>query len=604
LIDQLERHFGFTGLRAGQREAIEAFAARRDVSVVMPTGGGKSLCYQLPAVVWAAEGRGPTLVVSPLIALMNDQVTALRARGIDAVALHSGMPFAEVDAGRKRLGEVALVYASPERLHNKRFQRAIERGGLAGVAIDEAHCISEWGHDFRPHYRKLDVVRQLWDVPILTATATATPRVVEEIITHLGQNDPVRVFTSFSRPNLRWSVEHLRGDKVRIERAAVLLREAGVPERGKAVVYVATRKKAKSVYEGLRKLGFAADYYHAGRKGTSRASVVQRFESGRRSVLVATTAFGMGIDQPDVRAVIHVQAPGSLEAYYQQAGRAGRDGLQATCALLYSPADAITQGRLRGPFPGALEGWRALEGYMSGGECRQQALVRWFTGEPGAACGTCDVCADGDAVRASVRTSRVETERNRQKRVARTRADVAVVLDAAQLDTIVAFVDQLAKPVGKRFVAMGLRGSRSKAAKRKKMEGNPSFGALAGVPELAIVRAVEGLLRDGRLAPRGKKYPTVWIPDKRVRPVGSSGTRSSRWRPKEGLEADLARLRRRESRRRKVKPYQVFDNATLAGICSARPATMADLEAVRGMGPTRIKRYGTVILELVARAPS
>ena len=324
--DVLREVFGYSAFRPGQQRAVDALLSGRDVQVLLPTGGGKSLCFQVPAMVWRAQGRGPLLVVSPLIALMEDQVAALQRCGVDARVVHSGMPWAEQREALDGARTADLLYVSPERIGVKRFRARLEGIAPSACAVDEAHCISEWGHDFRPAYRNLGVLKRELGLPIMALTATATPRVMADIADSLGLSDPVRIVGGFDRPNLRFSVELHRGDKVRAERCLGILNGLGIgrdPSGGRAVVYAATRKRVKAVATQLSKAGLKVAWYHAGRTDGARARAQQRFESGTHRVMVATTAFGMGIDQPDVRAVIHVQAPASLESYYQQAGRAG-----------------------------------------------------------------------------------------------------------------------------------------------------------------------------------------------------------------------------------------------------------------------------------------
>lgn len=600
--------FGHPGFRAGQRAAIEASLEGRDVEVVLPTGGGKSLCFQLPAIALARSGAGPTLVVSPLVALMEDQVASLARRGVPAVALHRGIPTPDRRRILRTLGEQALIYASPERLAGRAFRRKLASVGVARVVVDEAHCISEWGHDFRPEYLQLGILKEELGAPTMALTATATRRVMEQVRASLGLVEPVSVWGRFERDNLALSVEHHRGDKVRVERLVALLSEAGLgrdPAAGRVVVYASTRKRVRAVSTALRRAKLRAGYYHAGRTDAARARAQEAFEAGKHAVLVATTAFGMGVDLPDVRMVVHVQAPGTLEGYYQQAGRAGRDGLAARCVLLYSPGDARTQVALQGevPSPGAVAGFRALQDYIYGTSCRQAALVAHFTGTPGQPCGRCDACLDADAVRASVTRARRSLAEARDKRVAKQKAEDAVVLDAAQRDIVIAFVDHLRKPVGRTVLAGGLRGSRARRIKRARLEGNPHFGALAGLPESAIVRAVDALLDAGRLAPRGRKYPTVWMPDKRVRPPRAPGSTPKRPRAT-GLAAALKAMRRREARRRRWKPYQVFTDQLIELIVEQRPDTPEALLALRGMGARRMERFGEAILELVASHPA
>ena len=597
--ETLERVWGYSAFRPGQRRAIQAFEEGRDVQVLMPTGGGKSLCYQVPAL----RRPGITVVVSPLIALMEDQVTALQRLGVNAVALHSGMDWAALDAAREQAMAAHLLYVSPERMASKRFRGWLGRLGVTACAVDEAHCISQWGHDFRPDYQALGVVKQELGVPIMALTATATVEVMQGIRETLGLRDPVVVRGDFTRPNLRMRVEHVRGDKARVARVSELLQELGLGKAGagRVVVYAATRKRVQAVHKHLRMLGVKAGYYHAGRTALARHRAQAAFDDGRTPVLVATNAFGMGIDHPDIRLVAHVEAPDSLEAWYQQAGRAGRDGNPAVCALLYSPKDALTRMRIwrNSPTPAQEQGFKRLQDFLYGTTCRQAAIVRHFTGEAGSPCGTCDVCGDAEAVVTMVREAREEGRDRAADRRAKKRADAAVDLDDAQRQVLLDFVDALRKPLGRRVVAGGLRGSRAKATLRKGVAKNPHYGALRGVPEDAVFRAMDDLLAEGRLVTKGRKYPTLWIADKRVRPPRDPNAPPKRRRPRGPPVVEALRaLRSKEARRRRIKPYQVLQNATIDAIASALPGTTRELLEVKGMGPKRTSRYGEQILAI------
>ncbi|TWU64808.1 ATP-dependent DNA helicase RecQ [Crateriforma conspicua] len=338
--ESLLDRFGLQSFRPGQRDVIDAVADGRDCLCIMPTGGGKSLCYQLPAL----SREGTTIVVSPLIALMKDQVDALQARGIDARLLNSSLTMAEHDATIEAMasGQVKLVYIAPERLRNGRFLEAIRRVKVSLLAIDEAHCVSEWGHDFRPDYARLGAFRQRYlnNVQTIALTATATPTVRDDICGLLNLDQPSVFVTGFARTNLRFSVDHFQSDSSKDERLAQHVAQTD----GTGIIYAATRKRCEAIGDWLpERSGKRVGVYHAGLDPTQRHQVQEAFMSGKLAAIVATNAFGMGIDKSDIRYVIHYNMPGSLEAYYQEAGRAGRDGKMSGCRLLFSYQDRYIQ---------------------------------------------------------------------------------------------------------------------------------------------------------------------------------------------------------------------------------------------------------------------
>ncbi len=336
-IASLRQHFGFDDFREGQREVIGSILEGKDAVVVMPTGSGKSLCYQLPAMIL----DGVTLVVSPLIALMKDQVDALRARGLPATFINSSISESEqrarIDSLRRR--EQKLVYVAPERFRSSRFNAALQSIPISLFAVDEAHCISTWGHDFRPDYLRLrSVIGSLGRVQTLALTATATPYVRSDIIQQLGLNQPQTFVSGFDRPNLSIEVVHTERERQKISH----IRRLAKTYPGSGIIYTATRKAVEQVGLKLQSAGLSVSTYHAGMPDSVRIKAQDDFMSGRTQMIVATNAFGMGIDKPDIRFVVHYQMPGSIEAYYQEIGRAGRDGLPSTCVLLFNYADKNT----------------------------------------------------------------------------------------------------------------------------------------------------------------------------------------------------------------------------------------------------------------------
>jgi ATP-dependent DNA helicase RecQ len=626
----LQQVFGHADFRGGQAAAVDGALAGRDVVVLLPTGAGKSLCYQVPAVVEARRGQGTTIVVSPLIALMQDQVDALRGRGVLAAAINSHQGDDEqrqvVDSFLR--GELELLYVSPERAVMDGFRRMLARVRIALLAIDEAHCVSQWGHDFRPEYLRLNELRVAIgaEVPTIALTATATPRVMDEIASTLRLRQPVQVRGDFARANLSFAVEEHRKDEARLAAVVAACERAGLRGRvgpGRAIIYCSTRKKTESVSDALRAAGFAAAHYHAGRTALARERAQAAFSLSKTRVLVATNAFGMGIDYPDVRVIVHFQAPGSLEAYYQEAGRAGRDGDEARCLLLFGAADLMTQRRLKseGRASGAAsarveDALAAVERYARATRCRQQVLCAHFTG-PGsldthAVCGKCDVCrgeaGQGDSADTSV-----------PARPRATPVTAAAALGAEARQVILAAAAALRHPIGKVTLAKGLRGSRARAIAQSGLTQAPEHGALAGASEAEVLATIEALLGERRLERRGRKYPTVWLAGRPVRAArgesaeaaagegGAARQASPRpARPRQSsaasqLARELENYRKRMARQLKWKSYMVFQRRTILAIDQARPASRDALARIPGLGPAKIERFGDDILAAVRR---
>ena len=600
--------FGHAAFRPGQAEAVEAVLAGRDAAVLLPTGSGKSVCYQVPAIALAREGRGTTIVVSPLIALMQDQVGTLRGRGVAAGALHSHQEDDEqADTVRDLLaGQLELLYVSPERAAKASFRRMLERIDVALVAIDEAHCVSQWGHDFRPDYMLLRELRDVVACPMIALTATATPVVLKEIETRLGLVKPARIRTGFDRPNLAFGVQAIRTEKARTEATLAAIEAAGIRGRGgsgRVIVYCSTRKVTERVAKALRSAGLRVGHYHGGRTALARERAQGAFEQGRTRVLVATNAFGMGIDLPDIRLIVHYQTPGSLEAYYQEAGRAGRDGAPARCLLFFGRADLQTQRRLAqsGPSSAALDQRREdalgeIERYATEMACRHAGLVAHFTGgEDEPVCGRCDVC-EGTA-------SDVDAEVHGSERAAPPEP-----LPSGVEDVIVSAVDRLSRPVGRRNLAQALRGGKAKSLARGGLLMMPEYGTLSDYDEDRLVAGIDTLLARGRLERTGKKYPTVWIPGKPVRAArtrgGETGAAARPAKKKSSrFGGDIARAldnyRRRRARKLGWKTYMVFQRAAMLAIDREEPATLDELARIPGLGPAKIERFGEDILAIV-----
>jgi len=398
---------------------VRAALEGRDSLGVLPTGGGKSLCYQVPALLLG----GMTVVVTPLVSLMEDQVRRGREVGISAAALHAALSPARREAVLRQVrgGDLRLLFVAPERLETRGFQELLPHLPIRLVTVDEAHCISFWGHDFRPSYLKIGEIRARVDAPVMALTATATPRVREEIVGELRLRDPVRVLKSFDRPNLGWGVVSVPGGASRIPLLRTLVRSCS----GARLIYASTRREVEGIRNRLVRSGMEAQAYHAGLPPAVREEVQGWFTEAPAPVVVATNAFGMGIDRADVRMVVHNRLPGTLEDYYQEAGRAGRDGAPALCVALAGPGDGGIHRRfLDGTHPPlrtpgelweavrggpARERWRrrrvgrrqmsAVRSYARGGGCRRRAILAHF-GESGGApgCGACDRCTDWESL--------------------------------------------------------------------------------------------------------------------------------------------------------------------------------------------------------------
>jgi ATP-dependent DNA helicase RecQ len=436
----LQKSFGLTGFRKGQKEIIDACLNKRDAMAVLPTGGGKSLCFQFPAVYL----NQLVIVISPLIALMRDQVEGLRRRGIPAGCLHSG----QADEAKREVfaaiekGGAFVLYLSPERAQKEGFQRWIQNRQVALFAIDEAHCVSQWGHDFREEYSQLSILKQLRpDVPVLALTASATPTVLADIASNLKLKNPEKHVHGFYRGNLFYQVEFCSDDDVK---SLMLIQALKQNTSGRIIIYCGTRKVTEELAGFLQRSFSAVGFYHAGMSSDERTQMQQAYANGKIRILVATNAFGMGIDQPDVRLVVHYQIPANIDALYQEMGRAGRDGLPSTCLTLYSRKDKGLQTYFisSSEAPQIIKNarWRnldALVNYAEGGECRHAEILTYYKDSQRLErCGHCDTCdaqstrriprpdpvvvAKAKSVSASGSTKRVKKE------------DAGLVLDAEQ----------------------------------------------------------------------------------------------------------------------------------------------------------------------------
>jgi len=623
-LDTALARLGYTAFRPGQREAVETLLARGRLLLVAPTGGGKSLSYQLPATLLP----GTTLVISPLVALMADQVQALEARGVAATYLAATLDAAEMRQRMARLaaGTFSLVYVAPERLAFPGFRAMLRELEVPLVAVDEAHCISEWGHDFRPEYLAIgSVIADLPDARVLACTATATPIVRDEILARLGlPPDTPQMVRGFARPNLSLRAEEVDGRRERERLVDGALGEAlGSPGKGggTAIVYAPTRKRAEEEAARLGGRGWRAVAYHAGLDGGTREAVQRGFADGRVEVVVATNAFGMGIDRPDVRAVVHLGPPGSIEAYYQEVGRAGRDGAPALGLLLVGAGDLALRRALleRGtegsaPDPSVIEHkwgmFLELIRWVEGGSCRHDAILRYFGDEAEtlAGCGRCDVCrglhADDQAADQE-RTTLI---------VRKALSGVARVHDRFGLQTVVKLI----------------HGEPDDRIERAGLTRVPTFGNLKEHPApwlLALLRRcvsagwvsfngrerpVVVLTEEGRAVMKGERPARLLLPPLHRAPRRSAGPAAEpvpRRSSRETAELDeqartlfeaLRRHRLTVARAEGLAPFIVASDRTLREIAMLRPRSLDELQLAHGVGRHKAERYGAGLLEVVA----
>jgi ATP-dependent DNA helicase RecQ len=611
----LER-LGYERFRPGQLEAIQTLLDQGRLLLVAPTGGGKSLTYQLPATLL----RGTTLVVSPLISLMNDQVTALQARDVPATYLASTLPAEEARRrmAAARRGEYKLVYVAPERLAFPGFRAMAEELDCPLVVIDEAHCITEWGHDFRPEYLQIrHVLRALPRARVLACTATATPVVRDEILAQLGLDaETPQLVRGFARPNLALRAQETNSGRERQAATDACLAEVlGTPgsRPGCAIVYAPTRKKAESEAERLSKRGWRAAAYHAGLSSEARERAQSRFTRGELQVVVATNAFGMGIDRADVRAVVHLAPPGSMEAYYQEVGRAGRDGEPAIGLLLSSPPDmALRRRLLESPSDGLLPDPAVVEHkwnlflelmrWTEGGSCRHDAILRYFGTEDIAhgGCGRCDVC-----------TSLGETPESDD-------ADTQLLVRKA-LSGVARVHDRF----GLVMAAKLLRGQTDPKLVSAGYDGVSTFGVLRDHSEDWIVRLLRRCVTAGWVSFSGSERPTLLLtregarvmkgqlPARLVLPPTSLQNRAPTntvKSPRAAAELDAQDLQLFEALRahrlevardEKVPPYVVASDRTLRDLARQRPTREESLLLVHGIGPGKAERYGAGLLRIV-----
>lgn len=591
----LKKYFGYTEFRNGQEALIDHILKGQDVLGIMPTGGGKSLCYQLPAILM----EGITLVISPLISLMKDQVDSLNEMGIGAVFINSSLEQSEINerVSLVRKGAAKLLYVAPERLNSEWFLGLVESVGISLIAVDEAHCISHWGHDFRPSYQEIPgFIRRLKRRPAVAAfTATATLRVVDEIKSALGLMDPYSLTTGFDRPNLSYRVATPPNKYTYLK--AYLSENHG---QASGVIYCATRKTVEGLTKKLRMDGFNAEGYHGGMETEVRKQVQNSFKLDTTRIIVATNAFGMGIDKPDVRFVVHYNMPANMEAYYQEAGRAGRDGAPGDCILMYSPSDIINQKLILDndsldPSRKAMlfENLHILVNYCHTQECLRRTILEYF-GETGASdnCGNCCNCTeDGELT--------------------------DVTLEAQKIISCIYRVEQR---YGLTVVIKVLKGSKDQKLRDNGLDQVSTYGLLAEMPEGSIKEIIMSLISRGYVHMTTDAYPVLKLrPESKRILIGEDKilikksridiSRASKKTKKikdaashsdEGLLALLVDLRKTLAAKKRVPTYVIFHNKALEEMAQEYPRSRNEFLEISGVGEKKYESYGAAFAEVIA----
>ena len=589
----LKEYFGYDRFRTGQAEVVNSLLSGHDVLAIMPTGAGKSICFQVPTLMMPHG----VVVVSPLISLMKDQVESLIRQGIAASYVNSTVPFGESIERLRDLyrGKIKILYLAPEKLEPSYFTDCLRQVPLSMVVVDEAHCVSQWGHDFRPSYGKIRTfVDLLPHKPVMAAfTATATPLVEKDIKENLGLVHADIYRTGLDRPNLSFRV--LRG-LGREEKEHLLLRYVKTHKQESGVIYCATRKAVDSVYTLLRTHKIQAGRYHAGLSEQERKQAQDDFSFDRLQVMVATNAFGMGIDKSNVRYVIHYQMPKSLEAYYQEAGRAGRDGARAECILLYSARDAGIQKYLLAQSDLPAEQldieYRRLNqmiNYCSTSACLRNTILTYFGETPEDTCGHCSSCEN-----------------------ARARVDIT---DVAVL--IFRTIRNVNESFGVNVIADILKGSRSRNIRDRHLDQQMTYGKLSFEKTEHIRDTIHTLMADGYLLQKGEPYPSLYLTPMAMRVLSGDGRVMG---PAVGMERmaaeqvidnlkstgdrgalfeQLRRLRTQMAKEEQVPPFVIFSDATLEQMAAVRPVTRDELRQISGVGVFKLEKYGERFLKLI-----